>query len=258
MDNVKTGAFIKERRKEKNMTQKELADLLHVTDRAVSKWERGLCAPDISLLEPLAAALDVTIVELISGERTGCRERTNELDCAVKNIIDYSEHEMAQKRKALTKKIIVTVILAGLLFALLIPTLNGAIRGDGFVWQCIPAYLCAQGAARAIETTDAQKIQTYIGNSEDMASALLALEEQGVDIWKAEAKFLRTRLENMFLRLEVEMIVMYEGIKYQFTCHGTYRNGKVEFMDIVNPSVEQAYPMWMLQLNDALSTYDPG
>ena len=41
MDNVKTGAFIKECRKEKNMTQKELADLLHVTDRAVSKWERG-------------------------------------------------------------------------------------------------------------------------------------------------------------------------------------------------------------------------
>lgn len=41
MDNIKTGAFIKELRKEKNMTQKELADLLHITDRAVSKWERG-------------------------------------------------------------------------------------------------------------------------------------------------------------------------------------------------------------------------
>ena len=50
MDNLKTGAFIKSCRKEKRMTQKELADRLHVTDRAVSKWERGLSAPDIALL----------------------------------------------------------------------------------------------------------------------------------------------------------------------------------------------------------------
>lgn len=57
MDNGKTGALIKKLRKEKGMTQKELADQLHITDRAVSKWERGLCAPDLSLLEPLAAAL---------------------------------------------------------------------------------------------------------------------------------------------------------------------------------------------------------
>ena len=42
MDNITTGGFIKELRKEKDMTQKQLADLLHITDRAVSKWERGL------------------------------------------------------------------------------------------------------------------------------------------------------------------------------------------------------------------------
>ena len=57
MDNMKTGQLIRDLRKEKGMTQKELADKLHITDRAVSKWERGLCAPEISLLEPLAEAL---------------------------------------------------------------------------------------------------------------------------------------------------------------------------------------------------------
>ena len=56
MDNQQTGRLIRELRTEQGMTQRELAQRLHVTDRAVSKWERGLCAPDLSLLEPLADA----------------------------------------------------------------------------------------------------------------------------------------------------------------------------------------------------------
>ena len=68
MNNTNTGNLIRELRKEKSMTQKELADLLNITDRAVSKWERGLCAPDISLLEPLAVILNVNVSDLISGE----------------------------------------------------------------------------------------------------------------------------------------------------------------------------------------------
>lgn len=69
MGNTKTDTLIKELRKEKNMSQKDLAELLHITDRAVSKWERGICAPDISILEPLAETLNTTVTELISGER---------------------------------------------------------------------------------------------------------------------------------------------------------------------------------------------
>ena len=57
MDTEKMGALIAKMRKEKGLTQKELADQLHVTDRAVSKWERGICCPDISLLEDLANIL---------------------------------------------------------------------------------------------------------------------------------------------------------------------------------------------------------
>ena len=64
MDPVKTGTLIRALRKERNMTQKDLAEHLHITDRAVSKWERGLCAPDISLLESLAETLGVSILEL--------------------------------------------------------------------------------------------------------------------------------------------------------------------------------------------------
>ena len=69
MDNSKTGTLIRACRKELNLTQRDLAERLHVTDRAVSKWERGLCAPDIGLLEPLAEILNVSVVELLEGER---------------------------------------------------------------------------------------------------------------------------------------------------------------------------------------------
>lgn len=104
MDNIKTGLLIKELRKEKNMTQKELADLLHITDRAVSKWERGLCAPDISLLEPLGKALEVSILELIDGERIKDVIHIKEMEDNAKNVIDYSKKEIAHKVKTLNRK----------------------------------------------------------------------------------------------------------------------------------------------------------
>lgn len=68
-DNLQFGAFVAQLRKERGMTQKELADILHVTDKAVSKWETGKGFPDLKLLEPLARALGVSLVELMRGER---------------------------------------------------------------------------------------------------------------------------------------------------------------------------------------------
>jgi len=61
-------------RKEKGLTQKELATMLHVTDKAVSKWERGLNFPELTLLEPLACALDTTVIHLLSLENVSNRE----------------------------------------------------------------------------------------------------------------------------------------------------------------------------------------
>ena len=70
MDQTQFGRFVAQLRKEQNLTQKELADRLHVTDKAVSKWETGKGFPDLKLLEPLAQALDISLGELLQGERT--------------------------------------------------------------------------------------------------------------------------------------------------------------------------------------------
>ena len=68
MDNYVTGAVIKRLRENKNMTQEELAQKIYVTSKAVSKWETGKGFPDVGLLESLGKALDVSVIELLSGE----------------------------------------------------------------------------------------------------------------------------------------------------------------------------------------------
>ena len=69
MDNKRTGAFISQRRKEQGLNQKQLAEKLNITDKAVSKWETGRSAPDISMLMPLSETLDVSVVEILKGEK---------------------------------------------------------------------------------------------------------------------------------------------------------------------------------------------
>ena len=69
MDAMKFSTFVQTRRKELSLTQAQLGEKLGVTDKAISRWERGVGFPDISLLEPLAQQLEVTVVELMRGER---------------------------------------------------------------------------------------------------------------------------------------------------------------------------------------------
>ena len=69
MDQQKTGTLIAQRRKDLNLTQKQLAEKIGVSDRTISKWERGVGFPDVSLIEPLADALELTLPELFRGEQ---------------------------------------------------------------------------------------------------------------------------------------------------------------------------------------------
>lgn len=69
MNYEKIGTFIGKRRKALHMTQKYLAEQLHLTDRAISRWERGVGCPDISILEPLADLLQVSVLELYYMEK---------------------------------------------------------------------------------------------------------------------------------------------------------------------------------------------
>ncbi len=103
MDNVKTGQLIKQLRLEKQLTQKQLAEKLHITDRAVSKWERGMSAPDIALLEPLSEALGVSVLELIRGERSAGAEWP-EAESAARETLSYSRSELKARERRLSRR----------------------------------------------------------------------------------------------------------------------------------------------------------
>ena len=88
MNETKTGKLIRETRMDKNITQQELAAILNVSPTTVSKWENGRSLPDISLLEPLASVFELSIDEIIRGERiphetsgTGEEKSTDEGAC---------------------------------------------------------------------------------------------------------------------------------------------------------------------------------
>lgn len=95
MDNEKFGKFISDLRKANNLTQKEIANILNVTDKAISKWERGKSFPDISLLEPLSIALNISVVELLKGEKN--KKKDNE--ALILNALDLYKKEIKRKRR---------------------------------------------------------------------------------------------------------------------------------------------------------------
>lgn len=103
MDAEKFGSFLQARRKELGMTQAELAEKLYVTAKAVSRWERGIGFPDIKLLQPLADALDVSIVELMHAEKIQKELSKEEASSMVTDTVNQIENQrqLNWKRKLL-------------------------------------------------------------------------------------------------------------------------------------------------------------
>ena len=113
MNQIKTGQFIAQIRKEKGMTQTQLADKLFISNKTVSKWETGRGMPEISLMLPLCEELGINVNELLTGERIPER---NYIEKAEENMMNLV-HE-AQESK---KKIILSAMTAGLTILSAIP-----------------------------------------------------------------------------------------------------------------------------------------
>ena len=116
MDQVKTGRFIKACRKEKNLTQREVAEKLNISEKTVSKWETGNGLPEVSLMLPLCELLEISVNELLSGERL---DEKKYFEKAEQNIMSLMEEKAQAKKKLIIAAIIcVITLLAGLTLVL--------------------------------------------------------------------------------------------------------------------------------------------
>ena len=131
MDQLKIGRFIAECRKGKNLTQMHLAEKLGITDKAISKWERGIAMPDTSIMLELCDILGISVNELLCGERI-CMENNNQKNEQL--LLDMAK-EVEQKNRTIwtTMWVIMIVSVIGLLGAI---TAAAYLIPEG-VWQLV-------------------------------------------------------------------------------------------------------------------------
>ena len=109
MDQIKIGKFISFKRKEKNITQSELAEMLNITDRAISKWENGICLPDASNMTDLCKILDISINDLFSGEVVDMKDNEKKL---AENLLEMIKIKKQRDKELLSLEIFMGVIVS--------------------------------------------------------------------------------------------------------------------------------------------------
>ena len=131
MDLIKIGKFISTKRKEKNLTQEELAEKLLITDRAVSKWERGLSLPDADKMLDLCNILDINVNELLIGEENmkDEKKKTDEL------LIELAKQDELKNKRLITDMWVLTTTAFVFYIALII--ISSILLGEGPVLATI-------------------------------------------------------------------------------------------------------------------------
>lgn len=108
MDQIKIGKFIAKERKVRKYTQRELADKLGISDKTISKWERGNGFPEVSLLLPLCNELEITVNELLSGERL---QEVDYKKKAEENMVNLVKEAQESKKKIVMSALVATLVI---------------------------------------------------------------------------------------------------------------------------------------------------
>lgn len=113
MYQIKIGKFIQEKRKEKSLTQSELAEKLNVSDRAVSEWENGNCIPDVSNIQELCKILNITINDLFSGCVVDMKDNEKKLE---ENLLEMIKIKEQRDKELLILETFIGVIVSMIMF----------------------------------------------------------------------------------------------------------------------------------------------
>ena len=128
MDQIKIGKLIAECRRQKQLTQAQLAERLNITDKAVSKWERGIALPDSSIMLEVCGILGISVNELLCGERIGMERYSEEME---KKLLEMVKEKEERDRQLLTMEWVIGILSLAILF---IPILIGALAPIAEDW----------------------------------------------------------------------------------------------------------------------------
>ena len=144
MNQDKIGQFISVCRKEQKLTQGELAEKLGVTDKSISNWENGRNMPDLALFKPLCEILNITINDLISGERVGKEKYQDKLEENIINTIDYSNKKVLEKNNLIG----IILISFGLLLSFTAMSIFPSESSWGSIYSVFGAIVTLIGISR--------------------------------------------------------------------------------------------------------------
>ncbi len=271
VDQIKIGGFISEIRKEHNMTQRELAEKLGITDRAISKWENGRGLPDVSLMKPLCEILGITVTELLNGERTEANVTLNEVEETVYEVLSDREIQIKNTERVKKKYSALRVVtisfgtVIGLVLALMV---FSGLRGEGY------------SIYSAIQTQKARIVSNLIVEEEyEKAVKLIGFSkwrhgDNAEESWVAGMKSLSERIE--IERIDISRIILddyFPAGQYFMTVYDkqsqvrhiyegfvTYQNGGITFAGTNIPYANKDYTRGEIayRLEDVFFTYDPG
>ena len=144
MNQEKIGKFIAICRKKQKMTQSELAEKLGVTDKSISNWENGRNMPDLSLFKPLCELLDITINDLISGEKVSKDKYQEKLEENMISTIDYTNKKVLEKNNLIG----VILIVFGIMIAITAMTIFPSESSWGSIYSVFGCIVSLIGISR--------------------------------------------------------------------------------------------------------------
>lgn len=252
MNQEKIGKFILSLRKEKNMTQEELGSVLGVSDKTISKWENGRGMPDISLIIPLCKELNITINELLCGERLSKESYQEKLEENIINTIDYSNKRFNRLKRIFKVSLLIIILLLVMLVLMFIIDVNRMNHNKSVIFStwgydyapaielheeeintAIKEYLTLIGDTESIYDNE----KTFISMRVYLLEETIKDKEYNVYAWVLKEKYylLDNEIKNSSASsIPYKFTIKYIDNKYTVTHSRTPRDGSYYEIDMEN------------------------
>ena len=204
MNQEKIGKFIAKCRKTKNMTQQELAEKLNVSDRTVGNWENGRNMPDLSLFKPLCNELNISLNDLMSGEKVKEREYQEKLEANTINIIDYTNKKIENRNNFIG----LIFITFGVLISITAIAIFPSESSWGSIYSILGAIISLIGVSRFTKRlTHPKRLISNFGYFFIFISVLMTIDYIGVVNIHQAPRF-------SLVKVSGENIVYYDTLFY--------------------------------------------